>query len=176
LIEKWDASYLEEIQRLEAFFEEIRTLTLNLESSVGVNLDVIGRIVLLGRGAYDRYATDDEDYRAALQVRIRALRSQGKTKDFDEILTLLTALMGGTWETFDEPPAAFSIHLFDVDYDPNLVAAMFATAKGAGVGITITADVDPADEFFRFADGSDADDLTSQGWDDGKWTTPVYEV
>lgn len=165
-----------EVQELEDFFAEIRDKT-TLESAEGAQLDQIGRVVILGRGAYDRNATDDLDYRAAIVVRIRALRSNGKTKDFDDLLTLLTDLTGGSWDLEELPPAAFAIYLFGVTgYDPGLVTGVIAFAKPAGVALEIHANAGAEDEYFRWASGTDEENSTTDGWDQGLWTTLLYAV
>lgn len=145
-------AYLNWIQKLEdGIWQIIESRTLEGE---GVQLDVIGKLLGLGRGGFDRAGADDESYRAALAIRIRVLRSFGTLKDFEEVLTLLTQLMGGTWRMREKFPMRIVIDLYGVSYDPYLVAEVLIGAKLAGVALELRWTSDPAAFVFRFAYGT----------------------
>lgn len=149
----WLTAYLNWVQKLEDGIWQI-ILSRDLETAIGVQLDVIGRLVGLGRGGFDRAGTDDESYRAALAVRIRTLRSFGTMLDFDEILTALTSLMGGDWRFTELYPMRVRITLYDVGYDPYLLAEVMIAAKLAGVALEIFVTALPRTEVFRFSSGA----------------------
>lgn len=149
----WLTSYLNWVQKLEDGVWQI-ILSRDLATAVGVQLDVIGRLLGLGRGGFDRNGVDDESYRAALAVRIRILRSFGTMKDFDEILTALTSLMGGDWRFTELYPMRVRVTLYNVGYDPYLLAEVMIGAKLAGVALELFFTALPRANVFRFSPGA----------------------
>ena len=163
-IEAWLASYLRVVQTCEDIFWEIIEGRL-LSTAVGAQLDVWGIFLNFGRGVVDRNGASDDDYRAALYIRARALRSSGRPSDFDDLLTMLADLMGGTWAYDEFYPARIRITLYDVTYDPLLAAYVLTTAKAAGVALEIFFTTGPQSAIFRFAPGAVAVHQSTRGFD-----------
>jgi len=69
----WIASVLDTVQEMETAAADLWELVINLDSAVGDQLDLIGRIVQEGRES-----RTDADYRTALSVRVLVNRSQGR--------------------------------------------------------------------------------------------------
>lgn len=128
-IEKLIDVFAQQIQDLEAVFFEL-LLNRLLDAAVGVQLDVIGRIVGLARSAF----TDDE-YRDRLRGQIILNLSSG---ELPQILAMVEIIVGDSVPlTFvEEFPAAFEIESNEVPLPAGqgvIVAALVKSAKGGGI-------------------------------------------
>lgn len=169
----WLSTYLEWIQKTEdGIWQIIEARTLD---GVGIQLDIIGRLVGLGRGAFDRNASNDDDYRAGLIIQIRALRSRGTLPDFEELLTQLTDLMGGGYTVENRHPARVRVVLTGVAYDPNLVAGVLIFAKAAGVALTFLWSPSSSTSLFRFSGSNAVTPASPNGWGAGVFVRPLIE-
>lgn len=117
-----------------------------LDTAVGVQLDVLGRIIGQPRGN----STDDAAYRLRLRARQRANRSSGTV---EQILSVFTALGIPVADLWSEPnfPAGFTLHVQDYPTD-SATAALYAEflhdAKlGAVRALLETSEVAAADTF-----------------------------
>ena len=157
-----------EIQELEAASFEVLLLT-SLDSAVGVQLDVIGRIVTERRGG-----RADEPYRLALRARVLINKSKGT---HEEILSITRAVLtpsGGAAPSIVivfRYPANFEICAVE---DPLLVDAQIAfdlikLAVGAGVGSFLVFRL--SDDTFQFSSTSAPEIDATLGFADETQTT-----
>lgn len=134
----------------------------SIATAVGVQLDVLGRIV-----DELRNGLSDTDYRAILRIKGRVLRSKGTAVD----LCAVTALMlnGAATFTYDEAyPATVVITILGTPgFTLSLLAKFLRKAKSAGVRLGIVAA--PAVNAFRY--GSTVAPATSAvfGYNDGHY-------
>ena len=100
-----------------------------LDTAVGVQLDVIGRIVGQDRGTFD-----EDTYRTFLQGRILVNRSSGTV---DQMIELVNTLLpdGASMVVREYYPAAFEIEVIGAvpDWFGNALAAITLEAKGVGI-------------------------------------------
>lgn len=92
-----------------------------IETGVGVQLDVIGKILQQERGD----SANDAAYRIRLKARMRANQSSGTVED---ILAVFLVLLGSVAEVHLEQlfPAALVLHLFSEDGISDATAALYA--------------------------------------------------
>lgn len=132
-----------------------------VEDAEGVQLDLIGRVVLEGR----RSKTDDR-YRDALRVRILANRSNGHPEELIEIVAKIDRYA----ETSDRvvyrelPPASAVLEgRRPILNDPREIARFLASGKPAGVRIDYVYSEAADADTFELASGS-PEGSTAQGW------------
>jgi hypothetical protein len=160
-------AWLERVQTAEAAAFDSLTLR-DVETSEGIQLDRIGRVVLEGRRG-----RSDERYRDALRVRILANRSDGRAEDLIEIVSRLdryseTAEIVDLREYF---PAAIIVEgRREILNDPREIVRFLRTAKGAGVSLEYIYSVSDQSESFEFSDAT-ADASTTQGFGSTTETT-----
>lgn len=120
------ASWLAQFQDLEGVFWEILQGR-GVEDAIGAQLDYLGALV-----GEDRSGRSDDEFRAAIKLRIRTNRAQGRSEDVIQVASLV--LSAGTWEYKEFTNAAFSLFMWDCPsylFQP-LVRAL-RSAKPAGV-------------------------------------------
>lgn len=121
-------AHMAQIQELEVVFFDL-LVKRALDTAVGVQLDVIGRIVGQSRGTFD-----EDTYRTFLQGRILVNRSSGTVDQMIELVnTLLPA--GASMVVREYYPAAFEIEVIGAvpDWFGNALAAITLEAKGVGI-------------------------------------------
>jgi hypothetical protein len=137
----------------------------NIETAIGAQLDILGRIVGELRG--DRA---DEDYRAAIRVRILVNSSDGKA---EQLIAIVLGMLPDADITLTESyPAAIRVEvtaLFGA-VTVETVGAMLQQAKPAGVRLT-TVFADLSSVLLWGATPSHADLVN--GWDSGLWAAAV---
>lgn len=119
-LEKLIVTYITQIQELEnAWFELIDERT--LDTSVGAQLDGIGRIV-----GEDRLGRNDDDYRQAIRGRIRLNLSRGTAED---IYAIIFAQLGSVVAqiTEDSYPAHFEV------FFPNTIEVVGASVRSGNL-------------------------------------------
>lgn len=144
--------------RIENALWQMVTRVIPLDSAEGGNLDLWGRILRAPR----RGLTDDQ-YRVRLQVRMLALRSNGK---IEEIYAILRAALGDTVSVtiYDAPPATLVVDIGEPlssdawTYEDTIVAA-----KAGGVRLVFVTNPAADAEVFTWDDGSGLDGATL-GW------------
>lgn len=147
-IEKLIDVFAQQIQDLETVYFEL-LLNRLLDTAVGAQLDVIGRIVGLARSAF----TDDE-YRDRLRGQILLNLASG---ELPKILEMVEIIVGDAvpLNFVEEFPAAFEIRSSTVPLPAGqgvTVAALVKDAKGGGIkGLFRFFETSPV---FRF-DGAD---------------------
>lgn len=121
----WASAYLRQVQVLEDAAYDVLIARM-IDNAIGVQLDVIGRIV----GEF-RSGRVDTVYRRFLRARIRINRSQGNTQDVLDVLAIITS----TPLFFTEyQPACLYIALSQIaDEDPVLLYSMLRDTKAGGV-------------------------------------------
>lgn len=146
-------SYLNRVQELEDAIWEV-ILIRGIESSEGVNLDTIGKIV--GR---PRFGLIDSDYRVALRAEIRINRSAGTTIDVIDV-GVLSIPVGFTF-TYDEVPTATIIITVaatlpadPITFDPLVLFGNLVRTKAAGVRLQLIVFTVGTDNAFQFSDGT----------------------
>jgi hypothetical protein len=150
-LEKLLGAYVTQLQDLETATLEVLILT-RLSDAVGVQLDIIGRIV--GR---ERGSSDDDRYRDLLSAQIKLNLSSGTIQEILAIVELVIPDCGLVLvESF---PAAFELSALQVvsNGQGETIAGLIKTAKAAGVnGLFHWHETDPV---FKLdgADGSQLD-------------------
>lgn len=151
--------YLREIDAVEALAIQVRTeRALN---GTGVQLDQLGRLVLMPRDGLD-----DDAYRVELRAEIRALRSHGTMPDLIDVLTLALP-DGATFEIDAVPPATVVIDIDDAT--PRSPRALPRAVAG-GVALFVVWSPEPLETSLLLSwDDEDEADGAGQGlgWDDG---------
>lgn len=111
----------------------------DLSSAVGDQLDKIGGILV-----EPRYARGDEEYRRVLRVRVRALRSEGRIQDLEEVATLweLGAIgpdTAGTVRLVEHYPQTVVLTLVTegAPFDPWGLARWLQRAKAASIRLVL---------------------------------------
>lgn len=149
-------AFIQQIQDLEDMHFELIEIP-DLESGIGVQLDVIGRIV-----DEDRKGRSDADYRIAIRGRILVNKSEGTPID---ILDLLEILSGAGIELTEYPPASYVAYLLAElasEDEGEQIAVLMKDATAAGVNGSLVYSSDPVSERFQF-------DTSGQGFDQGKY-------
>lgn len=154
-------AWLERLQAAEDTTISMLSDLRGVEDAEGVQLDLIGRVVLEGR----RDKTDDR-YRDALRVRILVNRSNGRPEDLIEILVKLDRYA----ETSDRvvlrecPPASAVLEgRRETLNDPREIVRFLVAAKPAGVRIDYVYSEAPDAGTFETADAT-VEASASQGW------------
>lgn len=157
----WIASYAARMQALDDAIVYLLETALDLDTSEGVHLDLLGRIV---REARD--GRTDDDYRRMLRARILVNRSQGRAEDLIRIVRALEGeALPEVWIQ-DVQPARVEARVSGViDSTPHEIHARLTRAKAAGVALqTITHPQAPSDSrlfrLIRAADYPEGDTTT----------------
>lgn len=124
-------SVADQLQELENTFWDCYTGYL-LGSAVGAQLDVLGAIV-----TETRQGRADEDYRAAIRVRIKVIRSNGRA---EELLSITSGMVPSASLSYREVyPAAIEITLSTLGSTTlRTVFNMLRLAKPGGVRLLVT--------------------------------------
>ncbi len=120
------------IGQLETLEEELIALRdeRTVDASVGVQLDGLGAIVGVDRGAL----ANDDEYRAVIRAKIRVNNSDGTPEDLLKIATL--AIPDVTWSIKNQYPAAVLMSSGGVTataVDEGVINTLFQLAKFGGV-------------------------------------------
>lgn len=117
-----------QVQELEVVFFDL-LVKRALDTAVGAQLDVIGRIVGQPRGTFD-----EDTYRTFLRGRVLVNRSSGTV---DQMIELANTLLpdGASIVVREYYPAAFEIEVIGSvpDWFGNALAAITLEAKGVGI-------------------------------------------
>ena len=124
LFKAWLATYTQRLQEGEDLVQQLFTV-LSIETSVGVWLDLLGRIV-----GQPRTSTDDDVYRIHVKARIRINISHGTENDIQELAFLLLA--ASDWRTFDVYPNEIRVNVNDSAGNEGILAGLFKEALAAG--------------------------------------------
>jgi hypothetical protein len=150
--------YLEPLQELEGVFFDILESRI-VDSARKAQLDIIGRILGLGRGSWD-----DDTYRVYLRVQLRVLRSSGTAPELIAILRLIVA----ECHLKEVYPAALEIDVV-TDIGGGAIGSIMQRAKSAGVRVDTF--VYATDVFEFSATGVDEDTSAIHGLADVDETT-----
>lgn len=128
-LRKLAACYLAGVQELEnAIWATLEGRF--LANAVGVDLAVIGDLV-----GQPNTGLDDDTYRAAIRLRIKANRSQGRAEDVLKIAVIgakrFSADLNGLASYFEAPIMAFSVTVANQLY-PALLASILSEARAIG--------------------------------------------
>lgn len=118
------ATYLRQFQTLENVTWDVINSRM-LDTAVGAQLDMLGDLV-----GETRRGRNDIDYRAAVRLRIRVNRSQGRAVD---VIDVATQGNGNTPAIYREYPANFAweVEIYNSP-SPVTVAKMLQQTKAAG--------------------------------------------
>lgn len=134
-------SYIDQLQRIEDVLWQAYNDT--IETSEGVQLDVLGRIVGALRGAFS-----DAEYRTLIRATIRANRSDGTTEDLIAVTSLL--LSGeGPIHVRQYPRATVIVDPLTTTPYPDVMLRLLLRAASAGVKLQMIVSLD--DHGFAFA-------------------------
>lgn len=150
-IRKFFAPFVTQTQALEDASFQLFTLR-NIDSSEGVNLDIIGKIV-----GERRQGVSDPIYRLRIRARIRANLSSGTVEN---IYSVFRALFGPSppvglqylWQ--DTFPAGFIITLANIVIDPTelpVFVQFLKDSRGGGIEAHLVTQPTPDDDAFTLA-------------------------
>jgi len=144
------------LQELENLIWEMLNGLL-IDNAVGVNLEILGRLV-----GQDRISPDDDIYRRAIKARVRINISQGEPEDLYYIVRVMVP--GSTFTYLDVYPAMAIIEIDDgmLFNDPNLLAIFLWEARASGVGFRLWYNVS-GENTFAFSDGEDYNQIVEDG-------------
>jgi hypothetical protein len=124
------SSYIKEIQALEAAaFDVIEGR--QLPTAENAQLDSIGDLV-----GEPRLGRDDDTYRAAIKVRIRINRSQGKAEDVIDVVRLIVG--AGLFDYTEVYPAGFYVTVYNTDFGRVIQDAISKTRAAATRGVLLS--------------------------------------
>jgi hypothetical protein len=115
---------------LDTVFADLKII-LNITNATGAQLDLIGDIIV-----EKREGRNDDDYRAAIILKIFKNTSRGFVEDVVEILTVITNATKVVYS--DNPPAAYTIYTNGTTLPSNLHSVM-DKLSAAGVAVLIYA-------------------------------------
>ena len=121
----------------------------DLDSAVGVQLDVLGRLV-----DEPRDGRADDQYRPFIRARILINRSNGLP---EEVLTIVRVALGASIEVHlrEHFPAAFTVEVVGaIPLTPASLLRLLQQAKAGGVRVLLEYSLIPDDETFAFATGA----------------------
>lgn len=127
------------IQRLEDVLQQMLTMR-TVDTALGVNLDIIGRIV--GQSRVGAAVSDDEVYRRYIRAKILTNKSRGLPEDLIAIARLVLGVSPGTGNILirGTANATFIMEIRDIIVTSDVAAvlqAMLTAAVSAGVRIVI---------------------------------------
>lgn len=148
-------AYLRRVQEIEnALWAAYDARLLTATTPVGVHLDTLGALV-----GEARQGRGDDDYRAAIRIRIRANRSTGTANDVIEVASLLPADNA----TYDEgQPRCFVVMLHNVRGVNGAVPLLRATRSVATRGELVYTTWPAAQDLVLGGHGATA--ATGLGW------------
>lgn len=117
------------LQSFEAALFEVLNGVTDLQTAVGVQLDMIGAIV-----GQERFGSDDDGYRGLIALKIAENNSEGTPED---LISLARGILNPERvEYLEIYPAEFSMVIVNPDttFSDTQVAQSFQRAKPAGVG------------------------------------------
>jgi len=115
---------------LDTVFADLKVI-LNITTSSGKQLDLIGHIIVEGRNG-----RNDVDYRSALTLKIFKNTSRAFVEDIVEILTLVTNATKVVYS--DNPPAAYTVYTNGKTLPTN-IKTIIDRLSAAGVAVLIYA-------------------------------------
>jgi uncharacterized protein DUF2612 len=153
----WITAYLNRIQEAETLVWQIFDARM-LDNAVGVQLDILGRIV-----GQVRISDDDDEYRLAIRARIRINISQGGVEDLIELGRLLFG--DAAFDVFEVWPSQVRIeYLEDASALPvELVTNLFDQARAATIDLRFESSTQSVAESFTFGNGTE--ESTTLGFD-----------
>lgn len=128
-----------------------------VDTAVGVQLDVLGRIVGQERGGLG-----DEDYRLLLRARIAANRSEGTVGDLLLVVRSALGLPAEPVVVHQQYPAAVVVRVLTqplTDTEAALIAGLLRDAAAAGVRVILESSSAAPSPLFTWD--------TGPGWDTG---------
>jgi hypothetical protein len=125
-------------------------------TAIGVQLDILGRIVVFDRPA----SMTDSEYRLFILAKIYANRMIGTIEEFNHLLSLCQQ----TEYYVFEMPTGFMIVVTDIQYFET-VLKICGFAKPGGVVLDFVFSEDDADNTFRFSNTYSSDEVNANaGW------------
>lgn len=135
----------DQVQEIEVVLWDLLTERA-LNTAIGVQLDVIGRIV--GQG---RLGLEDDDYRVLLQARILVNRSDGEIETMLQLVRLMVDPDDDTTLTEPEPASMLIVTDTAISFDASLAFLMLNLAKAAGVRLVFVYLPQDPDDTFQFS-------------------------
>lgn len=153
-IEKLLAVLASPFQSVEGCLQQLLSER-SVDTAVGAQLDVLGKIVGQSRGGLD-----DDHYRRYIRARISANRSTGIIEDLLKVTDLIVYDNGATYITNQEGTATLRLRIADVVIDSDLAEVVFEFAQdtvSAGVRIVVQWGESPTNELFTLDIGPGLD-------------------
>jgi len=164
-VQKLLSVLLAPIQALEAVAWDVINLRI-LDNASGDGLDQLGAIV-----GESRDARSDTDYRAAIRIRIRVNRSQGKAEDVIAVATL--AAVNSTPAYTESYPAGWEVVINNLPGGLQ-IARLLGLTKAAGTA-GILSYTDSASAGMRWVNDGDTP-AADQVWSDDTAPTTNYRI
>lgn len=157
--------YVDESQELEDVYWDIFNSRI-LDTAIGDQLDNLGKIV-----GEPRNARADVDYRAAIRIRIRVNRSQGKAIDVIDVCTL--SAINSTPHYYEMYPAGYAVDILNLPGGLQ-VARLLGSTKAGGVAGILNFSPNATLTTFAGFEGDTAAQYLAAGFEGD--TTPVLGI
>jgi hypothetical protein len=169
-MEAFVASFVQEVQALEYVFIDLALLRA-LSNAEGVQLDGLGDIV-----GEKRLGRVDDDYRAAIEGKIRINRMHGRIED---VILGMKLTLDNTYEITQLVDATMLVYMqeaWDPINDPSLETLITAlrNIRGGGIKTWFQYGIADDDNIFRFATADLEEASTTQGFANDAETTGGY--
>lgn len=158
---------LRQLNVVETALQNMLKLT-SIDDALGVQLDVLGRILMQPRGQ-----KDDATYRTYLYAKVAALRSNGSVPGLYSPLRITDPL--GTYQLKALYPANARMNFVDPPLEtPGVIdrAQLLKVAKAGGVGLFLFWMTDVPANVFQFKDSGGSADGTP--WGDEIWGDEIW--
>jgi hypothetical protein len=156
--EKFVATLATPFQSLESALQQLLTER-SIDTAVGAQLDVIGRIV-----GEPRNGLDDDTYRRHCRARISANSSDGTIENVITVTDLIVYDDDAYYEIDNQGAAALVVRVQDVAITEELADILISFLKD-----TVSAGVRVILEYFETTPGNTFKwDTAGRGWDSGK--------
>lgn len=156
-IEKLLAVLASPFQSVESCLQQLLSER-SIDTAVGAQLDVLGKIV-----GQTRNGLDDDAYRRYVRARVATNKSTGIIEDLLKVTDLIVYDDAATYITKQEGTATLRLIISGIAITSTLAEVVFEFAQdtvSAGVRIVVQWGESPVDELFQFDDGP--------GFDQGK--------
>lgn len=155
--EKLLSTLITPFQSLETALQQLLTER-SIDTAVGAQLDVIGRIV-----GQPRNSLDDDTYRRYCRARIATSRSNGTVQDVITVTDLIIYDDTATIELEQQQMATIVVHIRDLAISSDLADVIVSFLKdtvSAAVRVIIEYSESPPNTTFKW-------DTPGRGWDSG---------
>jgi hypothetical protein len=162
IFESLVTSYVDRLRDIEAATWEV-VLERLLQNAIGVQLDILGKIV-----GEPRFSIDDDEYRLGVRCRIAVNLSQGLMSDIRLIASMILWNGGKAADVniYEYWPGTVMLDCLEViDGDINHIALYLQQTRSAGIRLQVIYPLVDIDGCFTFSDNDVSEDADT-GWGD----------